>query len=830
MQLLYPCSFELHIPLLPPAGTAPEALGYVAVHGTGTPLGDPIEMGALGQALSRREAAADAAPHQLTIGSVKSCYGHTEGAAGLTGALLAVTAMRHQVRTSVQQQFIEFLHSSSLSSHQLVSSCAHTTRCAHTTLQGCAPILNLRNINPYVESTFADWQKSHRLAPNASRQAAPMPQQASQADAATGAGALAGTSSFGMSGVNAHALFEVTNAAGASGSGGNDGLATLARRRHWGLAPVFYLADRALLPPGGHQAGIHRFSFLTNLAKPELAQLWDHQVAGRVLIPGTAMFEACAAAACCLLDAPTHAGAATAAALHSVGLAEALPLPASQPSLELEAVVGLRDGSVQLRSIAQVGRSARRAATKLHCSGLYGSASMAAAAAEAQLQVVRTTPSVLRHLVAAAAMTLAGQEAAVAMAAIWVPHAAQQGGYCLQPAIGDAVLHLSGAFNRQATPLQIPVAMGALVLQTSGSHSCWVHPTAAPSAGHGSNVLVDYHVQAQQRSTVHLAGLQLKYVGAPPSAVPAVAAASQEKQSLDFLYSIEWQAEQVQASSLAMQAAAQQQLVRQEQSKGGWTVHGSGSSTLALRYDAACSVGAATSATAAVAVSDGLELLQRQLPPLAAGTCGLQVAGAPSVLPSSAAGASGAAAASTTAALSALLKVAGMEFAAVSIHSSRADTAAAMPSAPLAHDAFGSAASVGAVLRSKLLRRPAAIMPPGTHLLPLPRGSLTDLKLAPHAKTAPGPGEIKASAEHPMQCASGSMYARPPAPAIPSPFPILPSCLPLPTAADCASRGPQLPRCAQRAGHVSWGPGAARRRLRRRGGSRGGRGQGRRTW
>ena len=72
------------------AGAAPEAISYVAVHGTGTPLGDPIEMGALGQALSRRAAPAGAGMHQLTIGSVKSCYGHTEGAAGLTGALLGL--------------------------------------------------------------------------------------------------------------------------------------------------------------------------------------------------------------------------------------------------------------------------------------------------------------------------------------------------------------------------------------------------------------------------------------------------------------------------------------------------------------------------------------------------------------------------------------------------------------------------------------------------------------------------------------------------------------------------------------------------------------------
>ena len=55
----------------------------VSVHGTGTPLGDPIEMGALGQGLKR---AARNASSVLLL-SNKACFGHTEGAAGLSGAM-----------------------------------------------------------------------------------------------------------------------------------------------------------------------------------------------------------------------------------------------------------------------------------------------------------------------------------------------------------------------------------------------------------------------------------------------------------------------------------------------------------------------------------------------------------------------------------------------------------------------------------------------------------------------------------------------------------------------------------------------------------------------
>lgn len=73
-------------------------MGFMAVHGTGTTLGDPIEMGALGQALAQTDT--DQSAH-VTIGSIKSCYGHTEGAAGLTGSLLSIYAIFNQVRPEI---------------------------------------------------------------------------------------------------------------------------------------------------------------------------------------------------------------------------------------------------------------------------------------------------------------------------------------------------------------------------------------------------------------------------------------------------------------------------------------------------------------------------------------------------------------------------------------------------------------------------------------------------------------------------------------------------------------------------------------------------------
>lgn len=48
---------------------------------------------------SCRGSSADA---HLTVGSVKSCYGHTEGTAGLTGSLLAMQSLVRQVRHPIK--------------------------------------------------------------------------------------------------------------------------------------------------------------------------------------------------------------------------------------------------------------------------------------------------------------------------------------------------------------------------------------------------------------------------------------------------------------------------------------------------------------------------------------------------------------------------------------------------------------------------------------------------------------------------------------------------------------------------------------------------------
>ncbi len=66
--------------------------------------------------------------------SEQACYGHTEGTAGITGALLAITALRRSA---------------------------------------AAPIVNLRSVNPYVTAALSDWRSLKSLHAHAPRQLAP---------------------------------------------------------------------------------------------------------------------------------------------------------------------------------------------------------------------------------------------------------------------------------------------------------------------------------------------------------------------------------------------------------------------------------------------------------------------------------------------------------------------------------------------------------------------------------------------------------------------------------------------------------------------------------
>jgi 3-oxoacyl-[acyl-carrier-protein] synthase II len=72
------------------AGIAPGDIDYINAHGTSTPLGDEIELGAVQRIVGNSAS-------QVSMSSTKSSIGHLLGAAGAVEAIFSVLAIRDKV-------------------------------------------------------------------------------------------------------------------------------------------------------------------------------------------------------------------------------------------------------------------------------------------------------------------------------------------------------------------------------------------------------------------------------------------------------------------------------------------------------------------------------------------------------------------------------------------------------------------------------------------------------------------------------------------------------------------------------------------------------------
>ncbi|WP_404791157.1 SDR family NAD(P)-dependent oxidoreductase [Altericista sp. CCNU0014] len=131
------------------AEVEPETVSYIEAHGTATALGDPIEIAALTQAFRSQTQKKGF----CAIGSVKTNVGHLDAAAGVTGLIKTVLALKHQ-------QIPASLH-----------------------YKAPNPQIDFANSPFYVNATLAEWT-------------------------ANGTPRRAGVSSFGIGGTNVHVVLE----------------------------------------------------------------------------------------------------------------------------------------------------------------------------------------------------------------------------------------------------------------------------------------------------------------------------------------------------------------------------------------------------------------------------------------------------------------------------------------------------------------------------------------------------------------------------------------------------------------------------------------------
>ncbi len=160
------------------AGVEPDDIGLVELHGTATPLGDPVEFLALMRAFEGRD------PHKerVALGSVKSNIGHTNAAAGVAGLIKTALALHFGL-------IPPSLHFASPN-----------------------PEIDLARSPFFVNTALREWTG------DASTTGGILPPPSAQHEEPL----VAGVSAFGMGGTNAHAILASPPARG-GGQGGVEG-------------------------------------------------------------------------------------------------------------------------------------------------------------------------------------------------------------------------------------------------------------------------------------------------------------------------------------------------------------------------------------------------------------------------------------------------------------------------------------------------------------------------------------------------------------------------------------------------------------------------------
>ena len=201
--------------------------------------------------------------------------------------------------------------------------------------------MHLRSLNSYVEAALGDWGRMHSLGSHAPRAAGPSVRQ----------GLAAGTSSFGMSGVNAHLL----TSAGQQqphAEPAEHSVLVWQRQRHWPVPPGHAALVAAVLSTRGSAA------FEISISSPTLSFLRQSVVQGRSCLLGSFSIGIAAAACSTLHAAPVVLTAATLAPAHALADREAVACHISCSAGTVQ--LGTFTGAALLSASIHTSRSAQR--------------------------------------------------------------------------------------------------------------------------------------------------------------------------------------------------------------------------------------------------------------------------------------------------------------------------------------------------------------------------------------------------------------------------------------------------------------------------------------
>ncbi|HUD56687.1 MAG TPA: SDR family NAD(P)-dependent oxidoreductase [Terracidiphilus sp.] len=209
------------------AGVSADDISYIEAHGTGTIVGDPIEVRALTQAFRKSTTRSG----YCGIGSLKSNIGHLDAAAGVSGLIKTVLALEHAE---------------------------------------LPPSLNFQNLNPHIQLKGSPFYVNNKLADWTTN----------------GSPRRAGVTALGIGGTNAHVVLEeapppillrqtrpyqLLTVSAKTEAAAEHGLSNLVAHLH--AHPDLNLADAAFTCQLGRHAFAHRRALVVGESRDELAPL-----------------------------------------------------------------------------------------------------------------------------------------------------------------------------------------------------------------------------------------------------------------------------------------------------------------------------------------------------------------------------------------------------------------------------------------------------------------------------------------------------------------------------------------------------------------------------